>query len=136
MTAVQRLLRADVAGGSSQPEEVDETFDESLDEGLEDDDSLEDDSLERVVYEPEPEAPVGDRTHDRAVILIASLIAVGALVLILLLNLFTAAGFFGSVCTTHLRSAQCYDPAQDKGDSDNTYPGSVYPGSRYTITVP
>ncbi len=135
MIAARRLLRADVVGGEPQPDETDESLGESYDEDLDEaQEDLEGDGIEQITYAPQPEVPVSDRTHDRAVILIATLIAVGAMVLILLLNLFTAAGFFGSVCTTHLRSAQCYSPAQERGD--NTYPGSVYPGSRYSITVP
>ncbi len=132
MIKAQQLLRADVAGANSQPTDEDETPDELFDEGFDSPDD--DDSFEHALYAPEPEEPVSDETHDRAVILITVLMAVGAMVLVLLLNLMTAAGLFGSVCTTHVRTAQCYSPAQEKNNPD--YPGSIYPSHPYTITVP
>ena len=87
-------LETDEAGSNRQPDEDEGGVDDELDVS--------------EVYEPEPELPISDKVHDQALVLIAVLIGVGALVLILGLNLLDATGILGESCGLHLRTAQCY----------------------------
>jgi hypothetical protein len=105
----------DDAGRNQQPEEYD------VDDAL---DPLDDDELEpEVVISDE----VGDKDHDEAVVLIATLFGVGALVVILGLGLLDRTGLIGQGCDNHLRSAQCYSPDARPTSNNQELPAPGWP---------
>jgi hypothetical protein len=83
MLAPGSYVRADVAKGNPKPAKL------SLREDIFE---LDDDQLEIIEYRVRPMAPTGDVTRDHSAVLIATLIGVGALALLLLVNALTAGG--------------------------------------------
>lgn len=99
---------------SQQHPTMDETGDDS--EPIEDDVTEIENEL-NVYIEPKPDLPIDDKTHDQTVAFIAAFICIGALILILGLNLLDTSGIFGASCgPSHLRLGQCYQP----GGSDSS----------------